>query len=421
MTVGSQPRHIIISHVYSSDNKGDAALTSVLIRDLRQQFPRAHIHIATLDFVQTGQTFESVALHPSFMFWALNKYAHPMAKLVYTLGMIITTLLWAIWYRATRREYWLPPELRQVATLYAQADVIVAVGGGYLRSRKGLVNRLNVPLLLHPLLFGWLLGKPTVLYSQSIGPFVHHYERLLSGLVLRHMRLIMVREDTSLKLLRHMGVTANVVRSVDAGFLLPTRDKVDLRKKFHIPSDRLLIGVTVRAWLSPAAQADYERAVAEALDKAIVQFNAHVIFIPQVTAAKDDDDRQTAERVYRLMRHPAAVTLITDELDHHAIKSLYNGLDLLLGTRFHSVIFSLTSFVPVVAIEYEHKTSGIMHDLHLDEWVIAIEAVTSHKLSVLLRELIRRQETYRTHLHQYLPGYIEQAKQAITLLAAAIE
>lgn len=413
IAISPPPKHIIISHVYSSDNKGDAALTSVLIADLKRKFPRAELTILKLDTVTNNGQFEGVPEKLSFMYYALNKYRNPLVKLAYTVYMMSATLLWAI----SRRRLYLPAHLREIAALYAQADLIVPVGGGYIRSRAGLLNRFNIPLLLHPLLLGYLLHKPTVLYSQSLGPFQNTLEKLMVAFVLRRMTLILVREDTSVALLARMGVTRNVVRAIDSGFLLDSKKPTNVRKRYKVPAGKLLVGVTVRSWLKGAAQTRYEQAVAAALDTLVVTNNAHVMFIPQVTASKGDDDRVVSRKVYDAMKRQGDATLIEDAPDHHRIKAMYNNLDMLLGTRFHSVIFSLTSYVPVLAIEYEHKTSGIMHDLHLDEWVIKIEEATAAKLTTLLQKLARHQSEYRIHLRRYLPPYIRQAEQTVDLLA----
>ncbi|HXH26426.1 MAG TPA: polysaccharide pyruvyl transferase family protein, partial [Candidatus Acidoferrum sp.] len=340
--------------------------------------------------------------------------------LAYALWMMPTTLLWALVRRNLGWRLYLPAHLRAVADLYDQADLIVPVGGGYIRSREGLVNRFNIPLLLHPLLLGYMLGKPTILYSQSVGPFQNGFERRLVSFVLRRMNKVLLREDTSVALLASLGVTHNVARAVDAGFLLESQEHIDLRKRYKIAADKLLVGVTVRSWLKGAAQQQYEQAVASALDMLVETAHAHVIFIPQVTATKGDDDRVVSRRVYGLMRHAEAGTVVEDAPDHHQIKSMYDSLDLLLGTRFHSVIFSLTSYVPVLAIEYEHKTSGIMHDLKLGAWVIKIEDVTAPKLGKLLRKLVHKQEKYRAHLKRRLPAYLQQAEQTAELIKQAI-
>jgi len=410
------PKHIIISHVYSSDNKGDAALTSVLISDLKSKFPDAAMTILRLEPVKKDSFFEGVPEKPSFMSYALNRYKNPVIKLAYTFYMISATLIYAAWLRATGYHLYLPRHMYSIVRLYEQADLIVPVGGGYIRSRKGLFNRLNIPLLLHPLFFGYLLGKPTVLYSQSIGPFQNKFEKAMVVFVLKRMTLILLREDTSLALSKSLGLTHNVSRAIDAGFLLCSKDAINVRSSYHIPADRLLIGVTVRAWLKGDAQKKYEKAVAKSLDRLIETASAHIIFIPQVTASKGDDDRLISRRVQGLMNHKHAVTCISDTPDHHRIKALYDGLDMLLGTRFHSVIFSLTSHVPVVAIEYEHKTSGIMHDLGLDQWVIKIEDATTEKLTSLIRQLLEQRDTYHTYLRIRLPSYVKEARQSIVKL-----
>lgn len=408
------PKSILITHVYSSDNNGDAALTSVLINDLKRKFPRATLKILKLDRGEPGDTFEGVVEYPAFMSYVANKYHHPGQKLCYALGMMLITLLWA----KRRGHGWLPHELRMVAELYQQADLVVAVGGGYIRSRRGLVNRFNIPLLLHPLLFGYFLGKPTVLYSQSVGPFMHRSERWMVAFVLKKMAAILIREDTSMKLLASVGVRDNVVRAIDSGFLLHSKAKRDLRAEYDIPRGKRILGVTVRSWLKGEAQHTYEQAVARALEGMIKKHQVHVLFIPQVTASKGDDDRVASRRVFNLMRQRASATVIEQRLNHHEIKSVYDGLDMLLGTRFHSVIFSLTSYVPVVAIEYEHKTSGIMRDLNLEQWVIAIETVTAKRLTTLLQQLIDEYEDYKTQLHESVPPYLKRAEEAVELAAA---
>lgn len=415
------PENIIISHVYSSDNKGDAALTSVLIKDLRQEFSKATITILKLEAAAKEGCFEGVPEKNSFMYYALNRFSNPLLKLLYTLYMVHATLVWAVWRRCTGWHLYLPAHLREVARVYEQADLIVAVGGGYLRSRQGLLNRANIPLLLHPLLFGYILGKPTVLYPQSVGPFVNRYERPLVAFVLKRMTIVVLREDTSVALLADLGVSDNVVRSIDSGFLLRSAYRLDIRKRYHIPADKLVVGVTVRSWLTGKAQSTYERAVAGALDDIVEQFGAHVLFIPQVTAKKGDDDRIVSRRVHRHMQHSAAATSINSKPDHHRIKAIYDGLDVLLGTRFHSVIFSLTSYVPVLAIEYEHKTSGIMRDLGLDKWVIKIEDVTTAGLTRALHDLLQNSNEYKLYLRRHLPQYTRRARKTISMVAHKYE
>ena len=409
--------NIVISHVYSKDNKGDAALLSVLIADIRRQFKKADITILTLDNVV--EAYEGVNQQPAFMYYAYAPQ-NKVLKMLNSAFILVATSLWAWMYRLTGRKLPLPARLRTVAEVYAEADLVIPVGGGYLRSSKSWVTFISLLLMVHPLYFAYVLRKPTVLYTQSIGPFFRGVEMRLMRWILPKMRLIILREEKSRRLLEHLGVTQNVVRSVDSGFLFTADEPANVRGQFNIPADRMLVGVTVRKWLSGAAQEQYESAVAAVLDHAISTYNADVVFIPQVTATQhNDDDRQASRDVFARMRHQEHAHVVTESPDHYAIKAMYNDLDMIVGTRFHSVIFSLTSGVPALAVEYEHKTSGIMEDLGLGNWVVRIEDATADSLIAKFDEMVANRDAYKATLHQVLPPYLEKARDAIRLTEKA--
>ncbi|MBN1171404.1 MAG: hypothetical protein JXA67_04450, partial [Micromonosporaceae bacterium] len=58
---------ILLSHAYSRDNAGDAALLSVLIQDVREVFPGADLTVLMMDEVQQGETFDGVPVRPSLL------------------------------------------------------------------------------------------------------------------------------------------------------------------------------------------------------------------------------------------------------------------------------------------------------------------------------------------------------------------
>lgn len=412
---------IIVSHVYSSDNKGDAALVSVLLNDIKRHYKNADVTLLT--FEQISQpTYEGAAQMNSFMYHALTRYNNKIVKLFYACYVVIATLIWARLYRAFGKDTYLPSHLRRVARAYAEADLIIPVGGGYIRSGHSLASSINLFLLLHPLYFSTIIKKPTILYTQSVGPFYRRIERKAVASILRKMNLVILREEISKKLLTELGVIDNVVRSVDSGFLLKSKRSFGLREKLGINKDTMLVGVTVRKWLDKAQQHSYETAIARSIDYLIDKYGATIVFIPQVTATfHNDDDREASKDVYGLLKNPEHAHVITNDIDHYDVKAMYDELDYIIGTRFHSVIFSLTSYVPAVAIEYEHKTSGIMLDLDLSEWVVKIEDSNPKMLEKKIDELIEKREEYVTHLKDVLPNYIEKAEQAIVLADEAYQ
>lgn len=401
---------VLVTHAYSKDNAGDAALLSVLLGDLRSVDPDGSITILTFNPAEVGTVFEGAPVQASFMLEALRGRFRT-AKLVSSAYVMAATLTSA---RMKRR---LGGRLGDVMARYESAELVVATPGGYLTGRRGFASTVELVLQLHPLVVATTLGTPVVLYSQSVGPFGNSLQARMVAWVLRRSDLVITREDISTELLASLGVSANVVRSVDAGFAFSRDHEVrpDLRSRLAVPDHRLLVGITVRHWLAGRAQVRYERAVAQMADAAIDRYGATVVFIPQVTSAgHGDDDRVVSRRVAAAMEQ--ASTVLDDQFDHPTTKALYADLDVLVGTRFHSVIFALSSNVPALAIAYEHKTRGIMSDLDLDEWVIDFEAVTGEMLIERFAALVASSDRYRAQLHERLPGYQERAGRTRHLL-----
>lgn len=405
------PRSVVVTHVYSKDNKGDAALLSVLLQDLRQLAPDAGVVVQTLEAAPDGDDFEGVPVTRSLMSMARRARGGRVGKLAYSLGMVSYTLL-----TATARRVGIglpmPPRWRGPMSQLQHADLVVPVGGGYLRGRQNLTSLAELVLLLHPLVLAKVFRKPVILYAQSIGPFYGPVQPWLAARVLARMDLIIAREDVTVDLLACLGVAANVVRGVDSGFAFAPPPGPDIRASLGLPAGVRVVGVTVRQWLNAAGQARYEQAIADLADTIILRWGYRVLFIPQVTSPENgDDDRVAADRVLSRMTQPAGAQALRARFSHQEIKSVYAGLDYVVGTRFHSVIFALTSFVPAIAIEYEHKTRGMMRDLGLANWVVGIEHVEGPALVDMFARLVDARRDYQDHLRARVPDYAAGAKR----------
>lgn len=416
----TKPAKIIISHVYSFDNKGDAALLSVLSKDIHRVFKHASIIILTMDSITNNEKFEENFVQTSFMHYAMKRFETKPLILLNSLYIMLSSILWAYFYRLTKISLPIEINLKKLCLLYANAELILPVGGGYLRSQKnGIGSWLNIALLLHPIKIGSILKKPTILYTQSIGPFSNKLEELMIKNALNNdVEASIIREDKSVELLRKIGVNRNIYRSIDSGFAFSSNGKkYDIRKLLAIEKDRIIIGITARNWMSAEAQSRYELALSQTIRHIITKYKASVVLIPQVTAEfHGDDDRMVHNRIYEMVQDLKNVYVINEKLDHYQIKSAYDALDLVIGTRFHSVIFSLTSYVPAIAIEYEHKTGGIMKDLALDKWVIKIEEVDIKNLSKMFDKLMLERTGYKKYLKNIMPGYIKKKENAIKIV-----
>ncbi|MEZ0092691.1 polysaccharide pyruvyl transferase family protein [Streptacidiphilus sp. EB129] len=411
---------IVVINAYVRENAGDAALLAVCLRQVGEAFPDGRVQIAGMEDAAVRPDFEGVPNLGSICRYVADGGVPKLRRILRRLVVGSLAVLALLMPRPVARLLLalLPAEVRREADAVAGADLVVSMGGGYLYARPGLDGYQNVFFVLLPALIAQKAGVPVVFAPQSFGPFPARPQRWLVGRVLRRAVLVLAREDVSVGILADCGVTEpQVRRAVDSGFAFDPPVSTDWRARMGVDPEQPLVGITARRWLAPAAQEGYERALAATVDSLHAD-GVRVVLIPQVsTDYLDDDDRIVERRIAGYCaRQPL---LIEDRVDYRDLKGMYRECSLLIGTRFHSVIFSLTSGVPCVAIEYEHKTRGIMADLGLGEWVLPIAEVTHARLWALVSALRADPEQYREAMHQRLPGYIARAERFPELLRAA--
>jgi colanic acid/amylovoran biosynthesis protein len=412
---------IAVINAYVRENGGDAALLSVCLRQVAEAFPGSTISVAGMESPADFADFEGAANLGSITRYVAEGTVSRRTRVVRR--VLVAT--WAVVYLAAPRGIrtalllLCPEEVGRQATTVEEAHLVVCTGGGYLNGRGRLNGLQNVFFVLLPVLIAQRSGTPVVFGPQSFGPFSDNAQRWLVRRVLNRSQLVVAREEVSVQELRRCGVTGtNVTRGVDSGFAFTSAAQRNWRKELGVGDSEVLVGITARRWLVGTSHDRYERALAHVIDRIQSTPGHRVVLIPQVTSSYlGDDDRLTNNQI---AKHCFSDPLIVEEGTHHEdLKCLYESLDMLIGTRFHSVIFALTSRIPCVAIEYEHKTRGIMDDLGLGDWVIQIADVEAEILFGLVQRLEQQRASYRRQLEDVLPGYIARSSEFVGQLRAA--
>ncbi|MGW7531878.1 polysaccharide pyruvyl transferase family protein [Amycolatopsis sp. NPDC054798] len=414
---------VVVVNAFERGNRGDAALLSVLLDQIRRALPGARISIAGFEHPARWPEFEGAPNLGSIRRYAGEENIPRLRRILRKLSLLPVVAFAAA--RPPRRlllaaARLLPAEPRRELNALATADLVVSLGGGYLTGRANFASDLNILFLLLPLWLAQRFGVRVVAGPQSYGPFPRRGQRILVRHVLRRADAVLVREDISRDQLTEIGLPPRLLtRSVDSAFAFETGSDRDWRTTLDLPAHARIATVTARQWLDKAGQLRYEHALAAGV-RHLLGRGYHVVLVPQVTCAfQGDDDRVVNTRLAAGLDHPRLRVLGDDTFDHRDARALYAEAELVIGTRFHSVIFALTAHVPCLAIGYEHKTAGIMRDLGLEQWVIGIGEVRDTTLPTLLDSLIGHREDYRRHLREVLPPYARRARDLNPLFDAA--
>jgi polysaccharide pyruvyl transferase WcaK-like protein len=405
---------ILVVDAFERGNRGDAALLSVLLRQGAQAYNGAELAIAGFENPQLWPEFDGVPNLGSIRRYVGEEDISRGRRVLRKLLTLAITL--AATTRLSRRLLlaaagMLPTEVRRELRAVAGADLVVALGGGYLNARDDFASDLSVFFLLLPLWLAQRFGVPVVAAPQSYGPFPRSRQRWMVRQVLSNAEVVVVREDISVRRLHEAGVDpGRLVRGVDSAFAFTSGSARRWRCELDVPTEATLVVVTARQWLAAEAQEGYEGALEAGIQHILGLPDHYVVLVPQVTCAfQEDDDRRVNARIVARIQHPRMRAITDDTFDHHEALALYAEADYIVGTRFHSVIFGLTAGVPCVAIEYDHKTRGIMRDLGLEDWVTGIAEVSPDSLVALIDRLFATRAEYVSRLKSRLPRYVADA------------
>lgn len=294
--------------------------------------------------------------------------------------------------------------------LVRQSKALFVKGGGFVHAHGGLRAPYYIWYQLYYMRLFQRLGKPVYFLPNSFGPFqgwtVSHQVKS----VLSKCEFIAARETISAKALEAL-IGREVPVYPDMGYFLePASREVGqkLCERFNIPIGRkTCVGITVRPWRFPGLRdstgrfQQYMDSMA-ALVRNIVERGFHPVLVAHVLGpnAHENDELAITELVKHLGDLP--FSLVRYDGDCSEIKALYGCLDYFVGTRFHSVIFAQACGVPSLAIAYGgNKSTGIMQDMGLGDYVIPIERVTAENLLEVFDRLVKNENHVRAAIARW--------------------
>lgn len=238
------------------------------------------------------------------------------------------------------------------------ADLVLSGGGSLLQdvtSLKSLFYYLAV------LTMAKVRRKPAMIYAQGIGPIMGPIGRTMIRSVCNRLDAITVRDPDSAALLAQLGVRRPpVTATADAAIALgsgdPDRGRTLLREA-GIDGTGPLIGVAVRNW--QAKDSRFVPSLAMALDQLAQKSGGQVLFFPMQLAA----DVKAAEAVRHHMQTDA--TVITAPYGYQEVLDVVAAVDLVVGLRYHALVFAAMSGTPMVGLSYDPKNDSFLRMIGL--------------------------------------------------------
>lgn len=372
-------------------NTGDAAILRATIEILKSAFEDLEVVVYGEQTEVASRLYPDLSfrrsLHSQLAEWTGGR----RQKLA---ALLLLAVAWASRFAAGRRLLaLLPAPLRGSLEEYRSADVVVSSGGTY------LVPHYRLAPKLFDFMVALALGRPLVLFTQSLGPFDSGRRRWLLRRVLSRATLILVRDERSLGYLRSLGVPADRIRvCADAAFALSRRAESEHRRA--PASNGLRIAVSVRDWPhfrrvgSQQGMAQFADAMGALVQMLVEKFGADVTFLSTCQGISEywTDDSRLARAIEERLSGAARSRVRVDARFHtpEALRDRYGEYDVVIATRMHAAILALCGGTPVMPLAYEFKTAELFGRLGFAGMVPSIESVDGPTLCAAFRQVLLR-------------------------------
>lgn len=304
----------------------------------------------------------------------------------------------------------------EVMRAIVKSDIILSGGGTLIQngtSTRSLLYYLSIIKMAK------LFKKKVMLYSNGIGPVNGKLNRKLVKMVVDNVDLITLREEFSKKDLLDMGVIKPEIHiTADAAFTLKSIDDEKARQfliKEKIPLDKELIGVSVRNWSKAKYGDKYIKEIAKACDNMVKQGKT-VLFIPM----EQPKDIETSKKVMYEMKQDSYILQELYKPDE--ILGIIGQMNLILGMRLHTLLFSASKKVPMIGLVYDPKIEYYLDVLNMPNGGdVRTGDIDAKRLTAQMEGMFLNLERYQDILAEKIGILLDKARQNDSLLNSQLE
>ncbi len=418
-------------------NVGNYYIVEPLFREFHRVFPEAEI-VTTFQMTQNFINRENIRVLPMNYYYAWDpsdlpnaiqeygsaEYFHRYGYLLIHSGFIDTVL---------------------------ESDLIIDVSGDMWGDGAEHVghNRFLIDLL--KMRTAQLLGKKTILFASTPGPFSEEITHKLAKDVLSNFNLVTVREEISLDHLKNWEFpTSNVKFFPCPAYLFEAASKDEIDKileeeQIYQSKDHPIIGFAIGGFNMqdppydkwPRGDEEYIP-FAETIEYVINQIGAKVILIshtngfdlPPNFKLKQGRDfailNQLKAVVYarnRIMNTENLVTL-SKPYEPKYLKGIIGTFDLFVTGRVHGSVASISQLVPTIFIRYagdfnkNEKIRGFARVSEMEEYVC--DPSDSKDMIAKISKCWKNREQIHSILQERVPDIKKKAKEAFDLSAKTV-
>lgn len=332
---------IVIAGNYGAKNLGDELILEGLISQLKQQSSRAQITVLSADPLQTEKIHQIKSAKP------FPAGLRSILKWIFTNN------------KATKQAI-------------KECDLFILGGGGLFGS---LTFKANLIWGIQAFM-AYRYKKPVAMLGQSIGPLHGRIRKFIVKYLFKRSKLITLRDQKSAKRLRKLNIKNPIHVLADFAFSLPLPKPAKREKS-------ILVCLRQMDNLSP----EFKQNAAELLDEMAEKHGYKINFL----AFQEPEDLILHQEIFDLMFNRGKVQFIKSPSSSSELLEVFLRSGLTLAMRLHSIIVSIKTETPFIAISYSSKIKDLLETHHLKEYMTELNKFESESV---LKRVRRIEENY---------------------------
>ncbi|MBI1862736.1 polysaccharide pyruvyl transferase family protein [Candidatus Microgenomates bacterium] len=385
-------KKITVINMYGKKNIGDMAIRNSALEILEEAFginSFTFLCESIEDFpikAKIKSKFEKHYAPYGYAIRATAKTVPQIMKFMRFMGIVILSASYALLGLISQKLIPKKGFYRYIEDL-KNADLVVAMGGGYFITSDAVKDFFGIGLNLLPFYIAKLYKKKIIILPSSFGPFASSVHEQLAGNAVKNT-LFMVREEISLKLAKKYNTRSVFIPDLA---LYDWKDDVDRK------TDNYFV-LTLRTGLTFGHdhQLKVEKEIVTFVQEVYTKWGFRCKFIPMASNVIEENDLIVATRINnaifdKRIFHLERVNTPAD------VKRILKHAQFSVCNRLHSAILSATVYTPFITMSYAHKTLGFMDNFNLKKWNLAMNIVSSNTLLNSVADLMK-QKNKRTYI-----------------------
>lgn len=254
-------------------------------------------------------------------------------------------------------------KLPEIIKAIKKADIVISGGGTLFQD---ITSKKSIWYYLGIVKIAQFFRKKVCVAYQGIGPIdTKPYRRMTKNtLNKKSVKLIGLRDNQAIEYAKKLGIKEDKISfSSDMIFMMqpPAKERCEkiLKDNVHnLQEGQKLIGFSIREWKDK----DRTDALAEVADKLIEKYNARIVFFP----FHKPKDAEISKIIMHKMKHEDMTVIMPNRYLPSEILGTMGMMDVNIGVRLHSLVFSAVMNVPTIGISYDPKIDGFLDMINLN-------------------------------------------------------